>query len=506
MNIHQKTNTMLLLACLAISLTVSSGCRSGGFTDSFTKPDLSKLKFWESENLMFGAKNTDTPPPPARHFDPAPINAEKESQTVDLDSEKLQRRFKNDIEQMRAEISAATKALETPIRKPYSSDLPTNDELATNTKSTFEAAAGNVRSKMDGFGGQAKTGLSAAQNNFQAAMRNTTDVTNNDFAAAKTSANDMTQGWKDKVELPGLATGKKTIGDSLASVNKSLNDANDKLAAQARSKVDSAFQQGIGAFGGSLKPINNAAADTKNQFSSIGATTASKANPELERVQAQMAEAKQQIEELKKQIAMTSQAKLAEPPAQPVAASNSFGPSNTSPGNYSFGSIPRAAIQPEQSAPVERVAQLQTPNHGSQFPANSVSSSAPANRLRSNQLLRPDTQQQVAPRQGSAPSYPSTSHGGFAPRSNDFGGNFSPTQNKNFAPKANTTAPGSQVDFQTTDSDSKVVTANNAISPNGGESASQIQNHISEVDIPESILKGSGSYAPGSVQPLQSDK
>ena len=139
------------------------------------------------------------------------------------------------------------------------------------------------------------------------------------------------------------------------------------------------------------------------------------------------------------------------------------------------------------------------------FDVNSFSRGMPSNRLRSNQPLRPEAPNQASPSSSSTPNYPATSHGGYAPRSNDFGGNFSPMHQT--TPSQNpSAAPNSQVDFQAGSNRSMVVTANNAIPPNASNSASRIQNHVSEVDIPPSVLTGTGSYAPGSVQPLRSDK
>ncbi len=484
MNILRKTKTTLLLSCLAISLlAMSSGCRSGGFT----KPELSKLKFWESDKLLFASKKSETPPPPARHFDPAPINGEQKSEIVDLNNEKLQRRFKNDIEDMRAEISAATKALDTPIRKPYSTGLTEGkNEFAANSGSSFEAETGNVRSKLAGAGRSAKAELSAAQNDFQAAMNNTTDSFSNEFASAKDSAAETTQGWKDKFELPAIAQEKNKIDGSLAAVNRSLYDTEDRLSVEAESKAEEAFKSGIGAFGGSLKPLNNA---VKNS------------TPELESVQAQMAEARRQIAELKKQVAMAGQPAPLAPIAQRSTGSNSFGPSIPPGGSNSFEAATGTELT---SPPVAQIAQRQMPGFDSQFAASSSSEVTPANRLRSNTMLGASFPSQASRQPVSTPGYPATSHDGFAPKSNDFGGNFSPINNA-FQQEA-ITASGTQVDFQATDNHSMVVTTNNAIAQNANESASQIEDHFSEVDMPESILKGSGSYAPGSVQPLRSEK
>ena len=61
-----------------------------------------------------------------------------------------------------------------------------------------------------------------------------------------------------------------------------------------------------------------------------------------------------------------------------------------------------------------------------------------------------------------------------------------------------------QVGFESANNQSMVVTTDKAASSSQG--VSKIENFVSEVDVPQAILTGSGSYAPGSVQPLQSSK
>ena len=468
---HQKSKITMLFSCLAISmLALSTGCRSG----SFTKPDLGKLAFWKSDNFKIASKDTVAPPPPARHFDPAPITedpsaTDRDSEIVNLDNSKLQRRFKNDIEEMQAEIEAANKALGTPIRKPYSTGVADSaNELASKAKSSFESATETVQSQLDEFGGQMKSGLSAAQNDFQAAMNNTTKSISNDFAATKESAKNVAQDWQNNID------------NSFAAVNKAMDGAKNNLTGKLDSQSDNSFKSGIGEFGGSLAPLKSDAVPTK---------------PKQELVQNQIAEAKRQIDELKQQVASSQPSTPHAFPAQGFSGDHSF----DSPIDNSFAGASSSSESSQAPTQGERVAKLQSPGTGYPLASSSTNDQTPSNRLRADQPDESKLSSTFSPQ-----DYPSTSHGGFAPRSNDFSGNFSPLQKS--SPQKSATVPAVPVDFENTTDGSMVVTANNAFSSAGTGSAEKIQNHVSEIDIPESVLKGSGSYAPGSIQPLRGNQ
>jgi hypothetical protein len=485
MQVNHKTYTTLLLGCVAISVVALSGCRAGGFQ----KPNLGKLAFWKAENSTLADK--DIPPPPARHFDPVRINGEPASgEIVELDNQNLRNQFDNDIEQMRSEINQAASAMGNPIRKPYASG---NAELTPDSDSRYPLGTNKVESKLAEFDSYAKSELNTAQNDFQAAMSNKTQSLNNDFSA-KAASTGVTSGWKEDFPLPsGLSPNK-----SLADISKSIQDANSKVVSGAKTAANSfsftrqaadlqnAFQPNLDAvakandikaqvqnkLAQSVKPDNSFAAG-----GSLGNSTTQK-NPDLEMAQAQILEAKQQIEELKQQVALANRQATTAPS---TAVPSTIGPVTTG---------PIASAQ----TPV-RTAQLQIPGFNSNYTGRSETE--PTNVLRStNQPLRPQMSQPLTPQINDTPGYPSTPHGGFSPQasSNEFSGNSG-----NFSPLSAT--PASQVNFQTASDNQMIVTANDApASPTGF--AGEHQNHVSEIDIPDSVLRGSGSYAPGSVQPL----
>ena len=158
MQLEHKTQFKLLVCLLAVSIFAMSGCRTGGFP----KPDLAKLAFWKKDAAL--AKSV--PPPPARHFDPAPLNgnASDESAVVDLDSGNMKKRFENNIDQALSDIKSASRE---PIREPYSADhKPSDNEFSVNQ---FAPPAGSQSPDLGGFApsksGTAEKGLSLRNKN-----------------------------------------------------------------------------------------------------------------------------------------------------------------------------------------------------------------------------------------------------------------------------------------------------------------------------------------------------
>ena len=92
MNVTKNKTLILLASTIAIFAIASAGCCSGGLK----RPNLAVLKFWENSDAVA----TKTPPPPARYFDPAPIQEEQVAQkaaeeTLELNGQGL----KNTLDQ-----------------------------------------------------------------------------------------------------------------------------------------------------------------------------------------------------------------------------------------------------------------------------------------------------------------------------------------------------------------------------------------------------------------------
>ena len=511
MQVNHKIITVLLSCCLVISMLGLAGCRSGGFT----KPDLSKLAFWNGENKLFASKDSTDPPPPARHFDPAPLGGETspEGEVVDLDGSGLRGKYKNDIEKMRNEIADAAKALGEPIRKPY--DLGSLDEgNAASSENEFAAVGNQIKSKLDDFKSSSAASLDAAQNDFKSAMNSASDSLENKFEEAKSTVNNAATQWKEGLPLPtGLSNAKSQIDQSFAAVNKSLNNANEKLLGtqggfvanpflnknQNNNDSQNSFESGLNS---AVAKTNDFMATAKNQMASLGGATnsfgASNAavatpNQDSQAVLAQVAEAKRQIEELKQQIAETARLAAA---SQPVQQSNPIPiPPLTPNQNFAPGQ-PLAPIQTGSATnnfapspighgqPVERVAALPTPGLNNNSFGLSPLASTPSNVLRSsNQPLSPQTSQPLTS------GYPSNPQNGFAP--------FGSSANTSTAPST-----ASQVNFQTPNKNSMVGTADN-ISTQSSGFATPVESYVSDIELPAAVLQGSSSYAPGSVHMLK---
>ena len=473
MQVNQKTYATVFLSCLAISICVLSGCRAGGFQ----KPDLGKLTFWKNQETLTAAK--DSPPPPARQFDPSPIEGESSStEIVEMDNKKLKNRFNNDIEQMRVEIKEASKALGEPIRKPYVSETA---ESKSDSGNRYPLAFNNPQSKLEEFDVTASSGLNAAQNDFQAAMNNAIQPLKNDFSA-KAASTALASGLKTDNGLPAGFSPTK----SLADVGQAIDEANSKLVSNLNSAAKHSQFQQADDFQNSFQPNSNVVkrdnvfqAPMQNKmvksFSPENGFAASvndetpktQPNQKLELMQAQIMEAKQQIEELKQQVALAGR-RAATTPA-------------------TIGNMKTVETTPSRTAQL-----FDAPEFSSSYAARSQTE--PSNVLRpANQSIQPQTLVPLSPQVDEFPNYASTPHGEFSPQTpaDQFGGNFSPLS----------TTPASQVNFQKENDEPMVATANDAPeSPSGFDG--EIQNHVSEVDIPDSVLRGNGSYAPGSVQPL----
>ena len=495
MNVTKNKTLILLASCISISAIATAGCCSGGLK----KPNLAVLKFWENPDAVA----TKTPPPPARYFDPAPIHEEQVAQktaneTLQLDGQRL----KDTLDQ-----SLAGNALPS----------ASQDDNDANLLGKISA----LQNK------QVQTPIKTLQKELQTAMQD----------PAKNTGS-STKDLNLPLNLKSPAS-KTQLNQTLAGLNKSIYDANGKLVSSnsevkesilakldpARKKTLSGEKMNDFIVAANKKatktsvpnsndfdfkapplpkstPLANeiAAAKTASQPTiNIPPAKPSVSAVDLKMVQAQVAEANRQIEQLKQQLAMSNQrpqspavANVApRDRAQPVATSNSF-------------------VAAPQRTPVERVAQLKTPRFGtssysptnSSRPDNSFVSTSPTNILRSSNQLQPQPTQQPA---GSSDQqvFPSTPHGNFSPEGK-FGSTLSPmlAQPPIQLPKALAPQPATAVDFQTRADNPMTLkaTANQRVSPSTG--VQPIKSDFSSVDIPASILDGSSSYAPGSVRQI----
>ena len=506
--IVKKNKTLFLLAsCVAISAIASSGCCSGGLK----RPNLAALKFWENPDAVA----SKTPPPPARYFDPSPIQEEQIAQketgkTIDFNGENLQRTFDQAIAKNTSPI----------IDKPNTDVRHLSDLIKSN---------------------QGKTPVETLQKNLQTAMNT---------PVKSSGSSTKVEDFPVKLKAPQA---QAKLNQSLAGLNKSIYDADGKLVSSTKevkesilAKLDPSrkslpgdkmndFIAAAQAKGARIsKPSSNdfrattlpKSAPLANAFAAKSVSPPAPVKPampaasdaELKLVQRQVAQANRQIAELKQQLAQSQSRPQPQIQPQPKLQSQSQPNSwPTSPRIASVTPAPKSTpvasantfAAAAQQAPAQPVAHLQTPRFGTSNystisqskPDNSfVSTTSPTNILRaSNPIQQPRTIQSDPT--NTRPAFPSTPHGNFAPQGS-FG---SPTANLDRAKQQGlgvAPQPATAVNFQTEDNSMTMK----ASTPMGTAASTfgvqQIQSHASSLDIPASLLNGSGSYAPGSVRPV----
>ncbi len=155
MNPLQTTNTNLLICIITISaLSISTGCKLGFPSNkaSMTKLQPKNFKFWETEDKLSASENDKTPPPPARHFSPSPLDSVQEDIVMDLKSPSAEMtQPNNSINDLRREVTAVSENPRTPIRKPY--QLPDSSlSQTTNPNKSPKGFANRDLPKIQGSG------------------------------------------------------------------------------------------------------------------------------------------------------------------------------------------------------------------------------------------------------------------------------------------------------------------------------------------------------------------
>ena len=531
---------------IATAILGTSGCKSVPFSlpkpslPKLAAPDLSKLAFWKSENLV--AKKGNLPKPPSLSFDSSPIKQAVASSKKSASQE---------IQALRQEIASTKAQLTEPIREPYkfaaknaAKKLASNNNLDLGGSSSRNElpTAGAVNSK-----------ITQAQRDFQAALASSSKTIGQSIgdktAGLKSAANDFS--------LPkSVKSAKTNVDDSLMAVNKSLYNAKGKLASAAKDTLASSntdnqlslFEQRLknaankaktaptqiassgsssksaaNAFGGvappkplapPATPTNNALAGSGTKIAQAPATPiATPTAPATAAVSAEVAELKAQLAQMRlEQEKLIQQQKLAA--AQPATAFQTPAASATN--------ATPVTVPPTTFAAREFVADLTArpkPNYPEMRPsnaplrtassANNVLSSAPQNVLRGNfspvtnpvanntpqypsQAVGSTPAQATPPTPASNPNsqYPSTPYNSYGTPANNFSTNTAPVPT--FAPSTKNT----QVSFQEDKNSSNlVIKASTPVEP--------AQKHVSEVNIPDAVLKGTSNYAPGTVHALR---
>lgn len=117
---------------------------------SLTKPQPKNFKFWETEDKL--SSNENSPPPPARHFSPMPMDSPQQDIVMDMNSPSAERQPKGGINDLRREITTISKNASNPIRKPYELDASSENQL-TNTNNPPKNFAGRELPAVNPSGG-----------------------------------------------------------------------------------------------------------------------------------------------------------------------------------------------------------------------------------------------------------------------------------------------------------------------------------------------------------------
>ncbi|MEM7785568.1 MAG: hypothetical protein AAF623_19630, partial [Planctomycetota bacterium] len=230
-------------------LALTGGCKSG----AFSKPDFGSLAFWKQSGSA-----SELPPPPARHFDPAPLGESPQmadkgssnrsgshrSNTMDLDQSKLVERIKSEIAVAKRDLQQSKSELNgSPDRKPYSMDrfASSTGGSGSGTKPLSSNSFRNAfSSESNGFQPKQKSaepGLTSAQKDFQAALSGIS----NSGSQINQSLSQAANSFQTKAEL---ARTKTTVDQSLKSVNQSLSSAADRISNEfnrSRAKASDTF-------------------------------------------------------------------------------------------------------------------------------------------------------------------------------------------------------------------------------------------------------------------------
>lgn len=401
-------------------------------------------------------------------------------------------------------LSDGSAPLTKPIRKPYGL-ASTADPISKQAKSTTDSAIAASTDSAKQIAGNASNafnpGVAKAQADFKSALASSkqavTDSVANKSTAATNSvagaANDFSAGLNNQFQTSSpINAAQNKVADAQAKVNATKQSINEQVASVNKSLYDRAGNL-TGVSGGALKPSANkgssnnslqpsskglaAANGGANSFGQNNSQVSPQSGAELQKIQSEVALAQQQIAELKAQIAATK---------QPVSSSSLASQSQSSNSGTALAqaamNVPNqalnmaAAARQSQFQPNVQASFQPTPNSPGNFsPVQSANNSAAGNALRpsgfsgSNQFGNSD--------------FAATPHNGYM------------TQASNQTPIANSTLSGSNP--QT------VIRAETGSADRmGWQSHASSASHVSDIDIPEAVLRGSGSYAPGSTYRL----
>ncbi len=196
MNPFQTTKSNWLMCCIiAGTLSISTGCKLGFPSNktSLTKPQSRNFKFWETEDKLSASEDTKTPPPPARHFSPSPLDSAQEDIVMDLKSPPAELGQPiGSINDLRREITEVSENTANPIRKPYQLNGLSSTKPSSQNDSLDSFAGRDLpKVKTEGFSGQFKTNndFVSSQNSLKNRVQPNSGFKAPNLAASKTNQN-----------------------------------------------------------------------------------------------------------------------------------------------------------------------------------------------------------------------------------------------------------------------------------------------------------------------------
>jgi hypothetical protein len=224
-------------------------------------PSADKLAFWKQDDAAI-------PPPPARHFDPAPTNSisgnertmvasnDVKAGSVDLDAirNKIDSKYEN------ARNSIASNG-DDKFRRPFGVD---SSGASMSGQSSFISATEGFRSAANDFQKSGSATLNEAQNQFNAAIAGVKESTSGFKSPAETLSKSADEGFQ------GLKNSAQSKFDSsLAKVNKSLYDSQGNLTTKASNAFKGAqekLNQTIGSVAANAKGAKDKFASAASGF------------------------------------------------------------------------------------------------------------------------------------------------------------------------------------------------------------------------------------------------
>lgn len=482
------------------------------------------------------------PPPPARHFDPAKLDGEMETQVADLGTygEKAISNASDAASEVKDRLGIARSSLDSGEKlSPFgvgkqsdsfdqknsfaASPSANSKSMGSSSKDNsfgadnkFDLNISKIRSSVDEAVGAAQGKLTSGQEDFAAAMAST----KSSYEQTKSAAQDTLTKTKDSLKI-GADTMRNQFGATMDSASSQFNQAKDGFQASAKDRIadmsksaNEVINQPFPQFGGG--PTNNAA------------------DKGISDLQSEIAEGRRQIEALRQQVAVANQQKAASgtnslQPMTPNAANPVFNQSGAGAlqpmarqpmaNNNLNNSLPpmsnNTVAKPGNLSPLGRVASntpMNTPS-GSFSPGGALSrlqpiagsgsfktpgganaASNPSTAVGNNSLAPMSNQNastvygslspNAAPSQGSGAksAYPSTPHNGFSGQKTQSEGNSNFSMPQSSSTIANPTSPIAPVGFVPNGNGGNSVTHAGALIPMGSSgvsSASRIDSHAS---------------------------